>query len=204
MTRPTLKEFIQISKKLYKTKKIDNKERRAKLDIKNGKLSIRKNLVYNRSTKKWEQQGNQIKFVFIVSSSPVSYIKTDTIKIHKYPVTFLIDKFEDGVNTTFRWRTGSNYKPKLKRGSHKKKENLADYNIRKGIQLQFFFHLEWILSKNKLLVGPNRTNGAPKVTNPKGLLYFDKTAWFVATKILVPILTKKKSAILKVITKIKH
>lgn len=197
----TLREVIRSSQYLYKSKKVDNKSRRSRIDIINGKLIIRKNIVYNKSSKSWEQKGHQVKFVFLVKSDPISYKKTDTIKIHKYPVTFIIDNFNLGIDSKFRWRTGSNAKPKLKSTLKKKKENLADYNISKGIQMQFFFDLEWILSKNKLLFGPNRAAWSPKKTNPKGYIYFDKTAWFIVTKILSPILIRKKGAIINLIAK---
>ena len=116
VTDPTILMIYEISKKLYKSNQIDNKERRNKLDVKRGKLVLRNNLTYNRSLKVWEQTGREVKIIIEVQSEPISYKRNDTIKVHKFPVTFLIKSFDLGFNSAFRYRSGSEKKPIILQG----------------------------------------------------------------------------------------
>ena len=134
----TIADVIKLSWRYYKSKDGDDKNKRAKLDIKSARVTRRNNYKYNPSTKSWEQVGRNIKLEFIVMSDPKSYKKTDTIKIHKYPVIFLIENIDKGIFSTFKWRTGSFKKPIIKNPSMTSQQ-IGERNIRNGIQMNFFF-----------------------------------------------------------------
>lgn len=194
----TLQQVLDLSKMNYKKDSVDNKIKRQS-DILTGKTTTRNNLYYNRATKTWEQTGREVKFEFIVTSDPKSYKRPKwDKKRHKYPVTFLLRNFDAGMNSPFRWRTGSMIKPRLpKKGDDaKKRKKLMEFNLQRGRQLDFFFHIEYVSYRHKTLFGPNLTGWAPKITNPDLLLYFDKTAYFVVVNFLRKLLTYKKGAIL--------
>lgn len=183
----TIREVLGMS--MYYYRKYDNKAERAKMDIISGKLVKRQNYEYDQSTKTWTQTGRDVKLEFLVRSDPISYKKSDTIKVHKYPVTILIHDVAKGVDSSFKWRTGSLKKPLFsKPGMDSQK--IAEKNIRNGVQLNFFFYLEYVLWKYGLLFGRNWATRPPIKTNPKMLPFFDKTSFFVMKKIVIPILTK--------------
>jgi hypothetical protein len=187
----SLKEIYLLSKKLYRSNLVDDKKHRMELDIKTAKMTVIKNFTFDATAKGWKQEGKRhIKFEFLVKSVPISYQKIDTLKVHFYVVTFLFYDLEGmGINSPFRWRTGSLKKPLLKKRS-KSTSELANYNIKRGIQLQFFFNLMVVLSKFGLLYGPDTTNHQlPRKTNPKLLPYFDKHSLFIVEKIFFPLLT---------------
>ena len=185
----TIREILYISNQVYGSK-VDNKARREKIDVVGGRITIKKNLKWNPSTKSYEQSGRDVKLVFKIKSNPTSYAKTDTLKNHYYPVTFLLHKWDLGFDSPFKWRTGSNFKwvkskKKISEGKTPaekdriRAENLkiTNMNIRRGIQAQFLFELQWACKKEGVLFGPlTCENRPPVITNPKFLLYFDKTA----------------------------
>lgn len=188
----TIKELLQLSLKDY-YKKEDDKKWRAKLDIVSGKIVKRKNYKLNVETKQWEQTGRDVKIEFIIKSDPISYKKTDHLAFHYYPVTFLIHSIELGFESPFKFRTGSLKKPKFsKKGSTKEeRERVNLYNLRNGIQLDFFFHNEWVLRKFNLLYGVNWAAWPPNKTNPRMIPYFDKHSFFIVKNIF-PHLFKNK------------
>lgn len=214
MARPRLKigdisieEIKILSEHLYK-KDVDNKARRATIDVTDAKISATRNL--RRIKGKWEQVGREIKFEFIIKTKPVSYKKSDNIPVHKFPVTFLLRDYNQGFNSAFRWRTGSFRKPKFpkrkisegkdtkaKARIRKENQQIQNSNIRNGIQMQFFFDLEWVLNRWGLLYGPDWTDGPPVERNPKVLPFFDKHAYFIVTRILPHMLTTYGDSIKK-------
>jgi hypothetical protein len=231
MARPRLKkgditlgEVLRLSRNVY-GKEVDDKIRRSKLDVLNAKITTRNGLKFNRSSKKWEQASREVKLVLLIKTDPVSYEKHDTVPVHKYPVTVLIKDFEAGMDSAFRWRTGSNARPKFpeksklgpkppkRKGNEKareewerkkkreqtKRQNIINSNIQKGIQMQFFFELEWVLNQYGLLFGPDRTNGPPKTTNKGYQVFFDKHLYYCLTKIIYPLMTSKKGKVLNLV-----
>ena len=139
----TIADIIKISWQYYKSTDGDNKASRAKVDILSAKCTARKNYEYNQSTKEWSQTGRDVRIDFIIKSDPKSYKKTDNIKTHKYPCTFLLHDIDSGIYSTFKWRTGSNKKPIFKNPTMTSAQ-IAEKNIRNGIQLNFFFFLEFV------------------------------------------------------------
>jgi len=200
----SIKNVVALSHRYYKIKpkrgkngkKLggDNKRRRAKLDVLNARIINRNNYDYNRSTKKWEQTGQKIRIEFLIRTKPISYRKTDTINTHRFPVTFIIDDLDKGINSTFRWRTGSLKKPIIATAGQDSKK-IANLNIKRGIQLQFFFELEFVLKQAGLLYGRCWAKRPPKITNPKRRIFFDKHSWMLATSFLVRMLNTNGGAV---------
>jgi hypothetical protein len=188
----SLKEMLVISYDYYH--KNDNKEWRAKLDIKQAKLTRRQNFSYNKSKRQWEQTGRETKFSFLIKSDPISYKRTDKLKYHWYPVIFILRDVSMGINSPMKWRTGSLIKPQFtKKGMTKKqREKITERNIKQGIQLQFFFELEWVLHQYNLLYGRNWATYPPRKTNSTLFPFFDKHAFYIASKILLPLLGSTK------------
>lgn len=189
-----LAEVYKMSKELY-YKKVDDKAKRMNLDVTSARLIQRRNFEYDFGTKQWEQtEIRHLKFIFIVSSKPISYKKTDNVNIHKYPVTFVFYDISLGWLSPFKWRTGT-WKKVLfaSKGSDKKERaRIGDTNIRNGRQLDFFFKLEQVLDFYGLLYGPNTTNKKPpNIANPSWIPYFDKTSLFVVEKFLRYLLTSE-------------
>lgn len=196
----TIVGIYRLSHQAYRSKKfkLDNKQRRMRLDVVSGKIIGRSNLSYNKETKVWEQTGREIKIVVLVRTVPKSYKANLNVK-HMYPVTFLIRDFEKGIKSSFRWRTGSFKRPLFaKKGAKpKQRKKLEEKNIRNGIQLQFFFQSMYVLKKYGLLYGPDTTNHKPPLkANPRMIPFFDKHALFVVEKILIPLFKRKKSVVL--------
>ena len=183
----TIADVIKLSWKYYKSPQGDNKDRRMKIDVKSARLTLRQNYEYNQSTKQWEQNGRDVKIEFIVQSDPKSYKKTDNIKIHRYPCTFLIHSIDMGINSTFKWRTSSLKSPIFKKPGMTAQQ-IAEKNIRSGIQMQFITELMFVLKKYNLLYGRNWANRPPVKTNPKMKIFFDKHAWFIVKKYLIRML----------------
>jgi len=192
----TLAEVYKISKQIA-YKKIDDKKARMKLDVKSAKLTVRKNFEYDPSAKEWKPvpgHERHYKFVFMVSSKPISYKKNDTVNIHKYPVTFVIYDLSLGFNSPFKWRTGGLKRLVVaKKGCDaKERVRINNLNIRNGTQPQFIFDLIWVLRWWGLLFGPmTAINRPPLKTNPSMIPFFDKTALFCIEHILKHILTGK-------------
>lgn len=189
-------QIYQLSRKLYGTK-VDDKAKRGAVDISSGRVTLRNNLTYNPGTKQWEQTGRELRIDFEVKTQPTSYKREDTLRTHKYPITFLLRDLEMGAHTPFRWRTGSWKKPIFPRPGLKREKRISiiDQNIKNGVQLQFFYELEQVLSLWGLLFGPNWTNKRPPLkTNPTLAPYFDKHAYFIVTKYLLPFLTSPRRA----------
>lgn len=186
----TIRDIITISYQYYRSTNGDNKSRRADLDIVSAKIIARKNYEYNRSTKSFEQTGRDIKFEFLCKSKPISYKKTDTINIHKYPIIILIHNIDAGLDTTFKIREGSLKKPIFKNNSMTS-EQLANKNILNGVDLHFIYHLMFVYRHYNILYGINYTTRPPQHTNPKLIPYLGKHSWFIMTKIMIPLLTNK-------------
>jgi hypothetical protein len=188
----TLAQVVTASRWYYRN--IDNKERRANRDITSAKVKIVNNYTYDPSTRNWKQTGRNLKFMFEVSSTPKSY-KAGPPKKRKYPVTFLIQDVALGMNSPFRWRTGSLKKPIFlaKNAPKYKNASAGQINIKNGIQMDFFFNLEWVLKSKGLLYGICWATKPPRKINPRNRIYFDKHAWFIMKKVLIPILLKKQS-----------
>lgn len=197
----TFRQMYKLSHKFYKMKKGDDKAKRARLDIVKSKIVARSKLEYDRSQKEWIQTGRDIKIEFLVYSDPVSYKKRDSINIHKFPVTFIIHNIDKGIDSTFHYRSGSLKKPKFTKTGMSKNQRQAveNYNIKNGIDLWFFFHLEFVLRAKNLLYGVNYAKRAPTETNPKKYVYFEKHSYFIFKKILFPLLTTKKELLKRVL-----
>ena len=191
----TIADIIKISWQYYKSTDGDNKASRAKVDILSAKCTARKNYEYNQSTKEWSQTGRDVRIDFIIKSDPKSYKKTDNIKTHKYPCTFLLHDIDSGIYSTFKWRTGSNKKPIFKNPTMTSAQ-IAEKNIRNGIQMGFIFHQMWALKVHNLLFGPNYTSRPAIQTNPKNIPFFDKHSYYIAKNILIPML-QRNGGILK-------
>lgn len=205
MPKPKLKvgdisiaEIVALSRHAFQKKLIDNKAYRSRIDVVNAKITARRNMKYDFSKKQWVQTGREVRFDFLIKSDPKTYKKTDTVDIHKYPVTFLIRNLDKGLQSAFRWRTGSFKKPRMpKKGiSKSQRQSIVNQNIRNGVQMEFFFDLEWVLDKWGLLFGPNYAKWQPRKTNPDLYPFFDKHAWYCVTKILLPLLRAKKGFII--------
>ena len=193
-------DIIRISRQYYKSSKGDDKAKRSRMDVINARITNRNNYEYNASTKTWEQTGRNVRIDFLVKTDPISYKKTDNIKVHKYPVTFLIEDINLGIYSTFKWRTGGLKKPIFKNPSLSSKQ-IAERNIRNGCQMQFVYDLMWVLRKHNLLFGRSWVTRPPVKTNPKHIPFMDKHAWFITSKFLVRMLGKDggivKSSLIK-------
>lgn len=189
----TLLEFYILSKKMYSSKKADknmSKKKRAKLDIDNGRVTLVKNFTYDKNEGMWKTTNKRsVKIEILVRSTPVSYVRHDTIPVHKFIVTFLLYDIELGLNSPFKYRSGSLRKPKFppKGCSSEKRLQIENANIRNGIDMWFFFHLERLLSAYHLLFGPCRANKFPDKANPEMNAYFEKHGLFAYEKVLIPI-----------------
>lgn len=191
-TKISIESIFKLSHQYYKSKQIDDKEKRGKIDIVSSKIISKKNFKYDRSTKQWIQTGQTSKLVTEVKSDPRSYESSSTIKIHKYPITFEFSKLDMGFQTPFRWREGDQKTVKFKTNKKQTTSNITDMNIRNKTQLQFFFEMEWIAKANMLLFGRCRAKWFPKKTNPRGFIYFGKHAFWVVEKLIFPLLTSGK------------
>jgi len=202
-------EMLQVSHEYYK--RIDDKILRSKLDVLGAKITARKNLQYDPKTHTWNQSGRELKFVFLISTDPVSYQKTDNVKIHRYPVIFLIKDLDAGINSAFksrvgglkRWRTSKlkiseGKTPAEKERIRKINQRVTDQNIRNGLQGDFIFRCMWVWKQYGLLFGPMTClNRPPKETNPQLWPYFSKHEYWIVTKLLMPILQTKKDIIIQ-------
>ena len=179
----TIADVVKMSWKYYRSSKGDDKNKRMKVDVQSARVVSRKNYEYDPSTKTWIQTGRDVRLDFIVASDPKSYKKTDSIKIHRYPVTFILHSLDLGMNSTFRWRTGSLKKPIFK-NPMMSSQQIAEKNIRNGIQLNFFFYLEFVLKTKNLLFGKCYATRPPIQVNPQNKIFFDKTSFFIVKNIL--------------------
>lgn len=173
--------------KLYKSNKVDDKNKRANLDIISGKIITKNNFKYDRSKKQWVQTNKTSKLIFEIKTNPISYKKIDTIKIHKYPVIIEFKNVSMGLETPFKWREGDQ-KAIVFNKPGMTSEEIANINIKNKSQLQFFFDMEWVAKMNNLLYGRNRAKWFPRITNPRGYIYFGKHAFFLIKKIVLPLL----------------
>jgi hypothetical protein len=114
----SIREVLQLSYQYYKD--FDNKYYRQKVDVKRLYIINRVNHAYDRKLRRWVQTGREMKITFRVVSEPTSYKKIDTIKKHMYPVTFLIRDMKQGLDSSFRWRTGSLKKPQFPKNTSSK------------------------------------------------------------------------------------
>ena len=186
----SLLSIYQQSLKYYKSKKVDDKKLRAKLDIISAKIIFKNGFQYDRSTRTWVQSGKTAKLTIMVSSKPISYKKSDTVPTHKFPVIMQFEDISKGALSAIKWRTGSQ-KKFIKKLPTLNSVQIANLNIRNEIQAQFMFHLEYALKINGLLFGICRPNRTASKTNPKQLIYFDKHALFCCEKIILPLLNNK-------------
>jgi hypothetical protein len=213
----TLREILDLSLKVYKND-IDNKLIRSKLDVSSAKIVYRRNMSFNQQTKQWEQTGREAKIQFLIKTIPESYVDNSGIRIHQYPVTFLFKSFEQGLDSPFRSRVGSLKKPLFgkakkhfikdakdeKEADKFRQENarlteenkkLGKRNILNGIQLQFFYDMEFVWEMYGLLWGPNYAKWAPKIKNPELIPYFSKHEIFIILKVLEPLFQKMQGFI---------
>jgi hypothetical protein len=200
----TIREILGLSY-IHYGKEIDNKVRRMELDVISATLKARRRLTYNKSSHQWEQAGREVRIDFLIKTDPISYERSDDLPFHRFPVTFIIREFEKGIDSAFKWRTGSFKKPifsnkKVSRGKTKRdkdrikreKKRILETNIKNGIQFQFFFDSMQVLWEYGLLFGPNTTNHkSPKIRNPKEIIFFDKHALWIVEKILIPLFNTK-------------
>jgi hypothetical protein len=188
-----LDELYEMSLYYYKT--FENKKERMRMDVISGTMQSRKNYKYDKSIRDWVQTGRDVLFIFLVRTNPVSYKKQDSIKIHKYPVYFLIHDISLGLSSPFKFRTGSMKKPLFvpKGALPKVRQRIIDTNIRNMVQLQFFYELEWILQWNSILYGRSWANRPPMKANPQLLPFFDKHSLRVYEKLLRPILSREEN-----------
>lgn len=186
----TLLSVYQQSLKYYKSKKVDDKKKRMKMDVVSAKITLKNGFQYDRSTKTWNQSGKTAKLVLLVNSQPISYKKSDIINTHKFPVIFVFQDISKGSNTAFKFRTGSE-KRWVKKLPTMTSVQIANLNVQNQIQAQFLFHLEWVLRANNLLYGICRAQKPPAKTNPKQLIYFCKHSLFCCEKIIFPLLNNK-------------
>lgn len=189
----TLKEMLIISYDYYR--KHDSKEIRAKLDITSARLIRRYGFNYNQSKKIWEQNSREVKMVFTVKSDPKSYKRTDNLKYHYYPCTFVFKDISKGIDSPVKVRCGSLFKPKSvgKKGlSSEMKKKLVEQDIKNGIEFNFFFYDMWILKQFNLLYERDWTNGPPRKTNPDLHPYLCKHLFFIAFHIILPLITSSK------------
>ena len=201
----SIKELYVLSKQLYGNK-VDNKSRRARLDITSAKITNVRNFEYNKNEGKWKTiHKRSVKFEFIVRSKPTSYKKSDHVNIHKYPIIFLMNDIESGMDSSFRYRSGSEFKfISAPKGCDKvRRQKIEDQNIKNGIDVGFLMHLEAVLSAYGLLYGRNRAGRLPKITNPTLEVYFEKHSLYVLEHAIMPImgnptsLSKIKSKLFK-------
>lgn len=196
----TLRELLKVSYDAYKTKTVDDKRKRVKLDLVSGKIIKRRNLEFNFSTRTWEQTNKYgVIFHFLVKSEPISYKRIDKLKSHTYPVIFHFLDLSLGVNSPIKIRTGSQHKWKTpqKGSTTKERQKIVEQNIKRGLQGDFIFSLMHVYDMYGLLYGINTTNHKPpKIKNKNLIPYLDKTALFCVQKILIPILNNKKSPIM--------
>jgi hypothetical protein len=178
----TINDVIKMSWKYYRSATGDNKDKRAKIDIKSARVIKRQNYEYNPSTKQFEQTGRDVKLEFMVTSDPKSYKKTDTIKNHKYPVTILIHDISKGIGSTFKWRTGGLKKP-IFANPTMTSQQIGEKNIRNGCQMGFIYTQMWALKLHNLLYGRSYVN-RPSKLNPKNIPFLDKHAWFIFKNII--------------------
>ena len=190
----TLLDILKWSRAYYKSKDGDDKAKRAKLDCINAKIVQRNNFNYNPSTKKWEQQGIYILFVFMIKSSPKSYHDTSGIKNHIYPIYLQIHNFDKKLKSTFKLRDGGLKKPIFtKEGmSKEQRQKITAKNILNGTQLQFFFESQYLYYINNLLFGRCYANRKPSVKNPKNKLFLSKHSYAIITKFLIPLFQNDK------------
>lgn len=187
----SLKEVYLLSKKVFKSGEVDDKKKRARLDITSAKVSNMKNFIYDKNEGIWKSTAKRsVKFEFIVRSKPISYKKTDHISTHIYPVTIVMFDIEQGMDSSFRYRSGSFKKPIFapKGCSSEKRIKIEEQNIHNGTDLWFFFSLERVLFDFSLLHGPCHANRLPRITNPKLTPYFEKHSLYCIEKALIPIL----------------
>lgn len=186
----SLKEFYILSKKMYSSGKADkkmSKAKRAKLDIVSGKITALRNFTYDKNEGKWKTTNKRsVKIEILVSSKPISYEKRDRIPIHKFPVFFVLYDIELGLDSPFKYRSGSFKKPKFppKGCSSEKRLQIEESNIRNGIDLEFFFSLERILYAYKILHGPCYANKFPDKANPEMNAYLEKHGLYCMEHIL--------------------
>lgn len=206
----SLQELYDLSILEYRKGIIDNKKRRERLDVKSAKVSLRTNLQYDRQTKSWQQTGRNVKIVTIVRTKPISYEKKDSIVVHVYPVTFIINDFEKGLGSSFRFRSGGlkkwrTSKKKISEGKtvqekdriRRENQRIAEWNIRQGLDGSFIFELMWVLNAYGLLYGPLTCKRvAPMKTNPHLIPAFDKHSLFCFHHVIRPLLTTQKGSLL--------
>ena len=75
----SLLSIYQQSLKYYKSKKVDDKKLRAKLDIVSARIILKNGFQYDRSTRTWIQSGKTAKLTIMTSSKPIRYKKYDTV-----------------------------------------------------------------------------------------------------------------------------
>lgn len=186
----TLAELMFISYDYYK--KVDDKAWRSSIDIKSARLIRRTNFSFNRQKGTWEQTGRDVRMQFMVRSEPTSYKHDSPLKVHWYPCTFVIHNIGQGIYSPVKLRAGSNFKPKFptKGMSKEQRKQIEKINLRNGVQLGAFFTTQWVFKQFGILFGPCYANRAPLITNPDLIPFLSKHEFYIANKILTPLLGK--------------
>ncbi len=94
---------------------------------------------------------------------------------HHYDVTIQLERLS--INVPVKLRTGSDLKWDFSKEGRTKKVNgrvIEGTNIKRGINADFFFRLEFLYHKAGILFGRNWTNGPPTKVNPSGIIFLDK------------------------------
>jgi len=108
---------------------------------------------------------------------PIKYQRTYK---HQYDVTIQLDRLSLDTDA-IKLRTGSDAKWDFSEsakgfwtGKGRNKRYIESKNVKRGINGDFFFRLEWLYYDVGILFGRNWTNGPPKKTNPNKIVFLDK------------------------------
>ena len=110
---------------------------------------------------------------------------------HRYDIFLQMDSLSLDDNR-IKLRTGSEYKPDFNKstanghweGRGRNRHYIEGSNVRRGINLDFFYRLEWIYAEQGILYGRNWATYPPIKTNPKRIVFLDKHMWN-ALKVLI-------------------
>jgi hypothetical protein len=179
----TLKEVYQITVDYYTKFKSTVNLKALPYILKNIVAKAQGELQYDAEKLEWTGSNKALRIEFIVQTKDKVATKnkaTFETKPHDYPVTFFINDISEGLDSTFKWRSGADVMPVFQRAgmSLMERENITQQNYNNKVYLPFFFELEGVLPLYDLLEGHNHTKEPPKKTNPKLIPYFDKLALF--------------------------
>ena len=190
----TIKSLLEITYRYYK-----NRFRFMKRDVVRSSIKIQEVKVYDgknpgEARTKYlitTQSYPQYKPYFTGRDKRGRSIKYQRTFKHKYDTIFQMDKLS--INSPVKYRCGANRKwqESVSKSQIRSKSNpkgrylsVADYNImKKGINPDFYFRVEYIAYKEDCLFGQPYALGIPeKSTNKHGLPFLSKHAiWIVQT-----------------------